>query len=271
MQKNKINWLLSIVLLVVVLLVIFPTVASAAFDISKGIIGNISYKCRELGKCGFCDWIDLFMTLQKVILSLFGGLAVVLMVWAGLSLIIAAGNEEKIKEAKKLMTSTIIGIVMVLAGYFLVSIIIGVLLRPAADDSSTKGLPVTLFGVNWSNAYCRDKGDPKYCESRSVGNSCGKYSDGTCQKQGSKNVCIVCADLPNGAPCGKPQNYTVCHENQCKPACVGPDNSFNPLRYFICMQIEKECTDPYPDGISGTVNLDRVCTEIDSPVCCSAP
>ncbi|MFH1112258.1 MAG: pilin [Patescibacteria group bacterium] len=261
MNKQKRNRLILVILLGAVVLMVLPAVANAAFSISKGIVGNLSPACQESGTCGFCDWIDLFMILQKVILSLFGGLAVVLMIWAGQGLITAAGNEEKIKQAKNLMLSTVIGIVMVLAGYFLVSLVIGILLRPANADPK-QGLPVTIFGVNWSNAYCRDMGDPKYCESRSEGTSCGKYKDGTCQKQGSKNVCVQCAGLPDGTPCGRSQDRTACLDNNCVPACVGQDGS----NYFICLQNEEDCS-----AVSGTRNLGRVCTEPDSPVCCSAP
>jgi len=263
MSKQKRNWLILTILFGAIVLIALPAVANAAFSISKGIVGNLSPACQESGNCGFCDWIDLFMILQKVILSLFGGLAVLLMVWAGQGLITAAGNEEKIKEAKSLMTSTVIGIVMVLAGYFLVSIVIGILLRPADAGPST-GLPVTLFGANWNNAYCRDKSDPKYCESRKVNDICGKYSDGTCQKQGSKNVCVTCANVADGTPCGKPQDRTVCYENKCTLACVGQDGT----NYLRCLSSESDCTSV---TVNGTVNSERVCTESDSPTCCSIP
>src|SRR3989338_11082569 len=103
-KLNKKFWIILALLLVV--LVLPSMVGAQTFDIEKGIVGNIP--CAADGSCGFCDWIDLFVVLQKVILSLFGGIALILMVWAGQGLITAAGNDTKIKEAKKLMGTTVI-------------------------------------------------------------------------------------------------------------------------------------------------------------------
>jgi len=65
--KNKIFW---IGLIIILFLVIVPVVVNAQFDINNGIVGNLANKeCSVKGNCGFCDWIDLFLVLQKVILS----------------------------------------------------------------------------------------------------------------------------------------------------------------------------------------------------------
>ena len=117
--------------LLLVVLVLPSMVGAQTFDIKKGIVGNIS--CAADGSCGFCDWIDLFVILQKVILSLFGGLALIMMIWAGQGLITAGGNETKISESKKLIGTTILGVVIVLAGYFLVNVLIGILLTPEPE------------------------------------------------------------------------------------------------------------------------------------------
>ncbi len=126
---------------------------AAEFNIVNGIVGSLSNEeCIEKGNCDFCDWINLFVVLEKVILSLFGGLALVLMVWAGQSFITAAGNQEKIAQAKRLMTSTIFGVVIILAGYFLVNILIGILVTP-----SKQPLSKNIFGQPWVEALCPPK------------------------------------------------------------------------------------------------------------------
>ena len=97
------------------------------FQLSKGIIGNLSTiapDCISKGDCSWCDFISLMVILQKAILSIFGGIALILIIWGGISIVTAAGNEENIAANKKLVTSTLMGVLIVLGAYFLVHFIV---------------------------------------------------------------------------------------------------------------------------------------------------
>ncbi len=57
------------------------------------------------------------------VLSFVGILFLLLMIWGGFTWMTAAGNEEKIKTAQKIITSAVIGLIIVLAAYAITSYI----------------------------------------------------------------------------------------------------------------------------------------------------
>lgn len=209
MSKKSKKLLIGLVALALLVWLLPHIVNAQTFDIKKGIVGNLSADCQKYGNCGFCDWIDLFVILQKVILSLFGGIALILMVWAGQGLITAAGNETKIKESKKLIGTTIIGILVVLAGYFLVNVIIGVLFTPAG---TTTGLLTSLKdGTSWAQAYCRQPTDANFCQNRTGGTPCVIQGiSGYCSDTEKK--CITACDYKLG---GNNSGYTCRNITTC--------------------------------------------------------
>ncbi|MFH1866943.1 MAG: pilin [Patescibacteria group bacterium] len=216
---------LLIMLVLMAVLMLLPAITSA-FDIKLGIVGNIgSAECRELGNCDFCDWIDLFVVLQKVILSMFGGLALIFMVWAGQSLIVAGGNEEKIRQAKKLIGSTILGVVIVLAGYFLVNIIIGILITPVQQQRS--GLATAIHGSEWARAYCGSPIQSDFCTNRSDGTNCVIHGvNGFC----SNKICISACKYKLGNSGFNCLDITTCGElpagtnDEKLAACTGTES-----------------------------------------------
>jgi len=239
--KNKIFW---IGLIIILFLVIVPVVVNAQFDINNGIVGNLANKeCSVKGNCGFCDWIDLFLVLQKVILSLFGGLALVLLVWGGQGLITAAGNEEKIRKAKSLIGSTILGVIIILAGYLLVNIILAVLLTPPGQ---IKGGSFTdkLFGGsdNWVTAFCPDRSDPAYCSKQQEALG-GNYVDGQ----------VPCGPILDGSQ--------VCQGGSCVPNCIYNAQK-NPDLYVGCKA--------FCDAAEGETSVSAYCPTVGgtSQACC---
>jgi hypothetical protein len=60
----------------------------------------------------------------KSFLGLLGGLALVMMVWGGFQWLTSAGNDEKVKKGTQTMMWAIIGMVIVLASYLLVSTVL---------------------------------------------------------------------------------------------------------------------------------------------------
>ncbi len=116
----------------------FQPATASAFDIKLGIVGNLgSAQCRATGDCTLCDFIDLFTVLQKVILSIFAGLALLMLIWGGQGMIMAAGNQEKFTASRKLITSTLFGVLIILAAYFLTNILYSILTSPSKTNAPT--------------------------------------------------------------------------------------------------------------------------------------
>jgi len=197
-----------------------------AFDLKLGIIGNLAPQCAEQGKCDFCDFIDLFVVLQKVILSLFGGLALIMILWAGQSIITAAGNQEKVTAAKKLITSTLLGILAVLAGYILIMFLVTLLISPSSGMQS--GV-FTSLGPEFWNAYCKapKQTDADYCQKVPQGTSCdeGKVCwNGRCGRLTCESIVGDINQGLHGQCLAKPANSS-------DPACGGNRPNLNTERF----------------------------------------
>lgn len=69
----------------------------------------------------------------NIILGFLGILAVVLILFGGFKWMTAAGNEDKVSEAKKLLVAGVIGLIIILASYALAAFILD-----AIFDATTK-------------------------------------------------------------------------------------------------------------------------------------
>ncbi len=215
--------------IILLLPLIFLALPASAFDFSQGIVGNLPEKCRLYGDCSFCDFIELFVILQKIILSLFGGLALIMIIWGGQGIITAAGNETKISEAKKLITSTLLGVLIILVGYFLITVLVGILVTPAGSKSlNTKN----LFGQNWITAFCASPADKNYCQEKTDGESCTYKDDsyGTGPGNCKSGACVTACEYTWGGQSYICKNSTACSD----PGTIKTGLCPGPTNYVCC-------------------------------------
>ncbi len=188
-----------------------------AFDIKDGIVGNLSASCRVDGNCTWCDFIDLFVVLQKVILSLFGGLALIMIIWGGTGILTSAGNTQKVAEGKKLILSTIFGVLIILAGYFLIVVTVFVFAGPR-DLNTGKPLPITgmFAGESWKLAFCPSSNSASFCRDRGNGTPCtvtsGSYTGAGICKGGA---CVTNCENEWGS-----QGYTCRDSSSCTVVAI---------------------------------------------------
>lgn len=77
------------------------------------------------------DLPELIGNLINVLLSVLGIVLVVLVVYAGFLYLTAAGDDDKVKKAKKLLTQSIIGLVIIIAAYAIATYVIDALTEAA--------------------------------------------------------------------------------------------------------------------------------------------
>jgi hypothetical protein len=65
----------------------------------------------------------------RVLVGLSGSVALLMFVWAGISMILADGDEKKIAQAKGIMTWTAVGLVVIFSAEALVRFVLGALLQ----------------------------------------------------------------------------------------------------------------------------------------------
>ncbi|MCH7759518.1 hypothetical protein IID20_04125 [Patescibacteria group bacterium] len=115
-------------LIVGLLLTLFVPLMVAAQDLGNGFLENLG---TEAGY-GDASLPEVIGNVIKILLSLLGLIAVVLLIAGGFIWMTSGGNEEKIKKAKQLMGAAIIGLIIVIAAYAIATFVIGQLVGVTA-------------------------------------------------------------------------------------------------------------------------------------------
>jgi hypothetical protein len=96
--------------------------------------------CAASGNCGVCDIVNVFITLGKWLITGAGGLALLVIVIASVTLVISAGNPEKINSAKKQITGAIIGMIITMIAFQLVTTLLFIATSPSSSDTSSSDI-----------------------------------------------------------------------------------------------------------------------------------
>jgi TRAP-type C4-dicarboxylate transport system permease small subunit len=102
-------------------LVVLPTVVFAQDPISGGF--NVAQNIGE-GALGTADLRETIVSLVNVLLGFLGIIAVIIILWGGFQWMTAAGNEEKVGEARSLIIAGIIGLAIIIASFAIASFVI---------------------------------------------------------------------------------------------------------------------------------------------------
>ncbi|HAU65789.1 MAG: hypothetical protein UT30_C0010G0009 [Candidatus Uhrbacteria bacterium GW2011_GWF2_39_13] len=86
---------------------------------------------------GEADLVDTIGSIIRVALGFLGVIAVVIILLGGFKWMTAAGNDDKVKDAKKLIFSGIVGLVIVLSAYAIASFVINSLVTATAGSTTT--------------------------------------------------------------------------------------------------------------------------------------
>ena len=129
------KWLIGIMSLVwaLGLMSLSPATVSAQTS-SLDVWGNTQNSYANIGLSD-TDPRDVVANVIKVVLGFLGTIAVVLIIVAGFQWMTAAGSEDKIAKAKKIMTAAVIGLVIVLMAYALSTFVINAII--SATNPST--------------------------------------------------------------------------------------------------------------------------------------
>ncbi|MDD5043833.1 MAG: pilin [Patescibacteria group bacterium] len=114
--KTLFSWAMGFFVLFA--LVILPGAVLAQTDIDPGL--------EYLTQTGLTstDIRETIANIIKVIMGFLGTLAVVIILVGGFKWMTAAGNEDKVSEAKKLLMQGVIGLAIVLAAYSIATFVI---------------------------------------------------------------------------------------------------------------------------------------------------
>jgi len=105
--------------------------------------------CTEICECAPCTLCHLFVLFKRIVdfltLYILFPLAVLMIVVGGVMFLIAAGDPEKIRTAKKILTSVVIGLVIIFLAWLIVDTIIVFIVSPKPEFAPLR---------NWSTINC---------------------------------------------------------------------------------------------------------------------
>ena len=100
---------------------------------TQGLLAGTSPGCTAQGTCTVCDFIKVFTNVARLILGVSGAFALLLFIYGGFTMITSQGNQDSVKKGKDILTSTVMGIVIVLASWQITRI---VLMTIVVNDSA---------------------------------------------------------------------------------------------------------------------------------------
>ncbi len=121
--KNMKKGLIKVaVFLAIFSLIIVPQIASA-------ITLDVGINYATATGLGTKDIRETIASIINVAMGLLGIVAVVIILLGGFKWMTAAGADEKVKEAKKLLTAGVIGLVIILTAYAIANFVVASILR----------------------------------------------------------------------------------------------------------------------------------------------
>ncbi len=121
-MKNKLFKNIAVVAVFVFLFSMMATTAAiAAPDLGFDYANNL-----DLSVATETDPREMAVDVVKYLMTFLGIIAVVVMLLGGFKWMTAAGNEDKVADAKKLIIAGIIGLIIVLCAYAIVNFVVGI-------------------------------------------------------------------------------------------------------------------------------------------------
>lgn len=122
--KKIMVMVMALIVLTPVLTFSLPALAAVDLDPWGGFKNNIQI---ETG-LGERDPRDIAASVIKIILGFLGIVAVIIILLGGFKWMTAGGNEDKVGEAKKLITAGVIGLVIIIAAFAIATFVLNSLL-----------------------------------------------------------------------------------------------------------------------------------------------
>lgn len=103
---------------------------------------SVSCECTCCGDCTLNDVPRFFIKFVGFAVGLTGSLALIMFIYGGIVFLTSGGNSERVQHGRKILTSTITAIIILLAAWTIVNFIISALTGTPLDQ-------VMLYGGQW--------------------------------------------------------------------------------------------------------------------------
>lgn len=76
---------------------------------------------------GWSDLIKVARNVFNIFLAIIGSIAVLMIIWGGIVYITSAGNEQRLDQAKKIITYAVVGIIIATLSFAMISLVSGLI------------------------------------------------------------------------------------------------------------------------------------------------
>lgn len=90
-----------------------------------GILSDLSVACAKCGSCEIADFFRVGNKITKFILGLSGSVLLLMIIYGGFLMLTSSGNSSMVEKGKKVLVSSLIGLVIVFGAYVAVQFIMG--------------------------------------------------------------------------------------------------------------------------------------------------
>lgn len=191
-------------------------------DIShaQSIIDSSSDK-YEYGKYGLNDMLSLATWAANWILGIVGSLTLLMFIYGGFIFLTSAGSNEKVGEAKKIITAAVIGLVIVFGSAMIIKFV------------------TSSLGISWSGNELKTNSSATSSNlSMSTGDACTNYKSATGGGKTLGEMGFSCVDNPDSAG--------FCRDGLCPEGkeCCAPNCSSAGAGYSCTTDVKnKTCLD----------------------------
>ncbi len=92
-------------------------------QICGSIMGGVGGNCRDYGNCELNDFIRIVVKYFKTFLGLTGSLALLFFIYGGVMFLISGGSAEKVTQAKQIIISAVVGLVIIFSSYMIIDFV----------------------------------------------------------------------------------------------------------------------------------------------------
>ncbi len=97
-------------------------VETGAISLMEGVSSDCwSQGGESPGNCDVCDILVVVYNVGRLVFMSMAGIALIMMIIAGIGLIINAGNPEMVARSKRLILNTFIAVLIIMAAYTIVN------------------------------------------------------------------------------------------------------------------------------------------------------
>lgn len=104
--------------------------------------GCLKGEQKSSGDCGINELLQVFGNITKLILGIIGSVSLLMFMYAGFTMVISAGNSDKIQRAKSTLANAVFGIIIVFTSWVVVNFIVSSLTE---EDISNITGPGKIF------------------------------------------------------------------------------------------------------------------------------